>query len=310
MTAPIANPNMPLVPGYDPVNHQSNVAIAVKNIQTDNSVNPPVTYGDLGVDVEVSISPSSNQRVNAQAGDFLDGAIATLGLEADTAITNPASSGTAMAFFKGLVKILADIWDSTNHLFAINVKQIGGVNTQMMTADAVAQANIPEQGLGLATFSNNVDRWRAVTNIADGGGTGAATMGPSLYNESNWDRQRNNTDNIAIFASAAHTTTQTSADQTNYNARGVVVVLDMTVVGTGSVTLEIDGKDPVSGKYYAILTGATVTSNSTNVYTVYPSNTVTANVSASTVLPRTWRVKVTANNANSATYSVGAMLVL
>src|SRR5690349_8386829 len=60
-----------------------------------------------------------------------------------------------------------------------------------------------------------------------------------------------NIDNISLIASAAYTTTQTPADQTNFLGRGVIVVLDMTVVTAGpSVTLEIDGKDPVSGKYY------------------------------------------------------------
>lgn len=131
-----------------------------------------------------------------------------------------------------------------------------------------------------------------------------------LFNGTTFDRQRGNLDNISLIASAAYTTTQTVADQTNYNARGIIVVLDMTVVGTGSVTLEIDMKDPVSGKYVSLLTGAAVTTNSTNVYTVYPGAPATANVSANSPLPRTWRVKVTANNANSATYSVGAMLIV
>lgn len=133
---------------------------------------------------------------------------------------------------------------------------------------------------------------------------------PALYNGASQDRQRGNLDNISVVASASYTTTQTQVDQTNYNHRGIVVVLNMTIVGTGSVTLEIDGKDPVSNTYYPILTGAAVITNSQNVYTIYPGNTVTANVSASTALPRTWRVKVTANNANAATYSVGCMLIV
>src|SRR5487761_2323202 len=119
-----------------------------------------------------------------------------------------------------------------------------------------------------------------------------------------------NQDGIALVASAARTTTQTSADQTNTNGRGVLVVLDVTVIGTGNITLEIDGKDPVSGKYYTILTGAAVSSNSTTVYRVYPGLTAAANATASDVLPRTWRVKVTANNANAVTYSVGAIVML
>lgn len=111
------------------------------------------------------------------------------------------------------------------------------------------------------------------------------------------------------LASGSRNSTQTQADQTNTLYRGIAVILDVTVIGTGNITLEIDAKDSVSGKYYVLLTGAAVSSNSTNVYTVYPSIVNTANVSASNVLPKTWRIKVTANNGNAVTYSVGYNLL-
>lgn len=112
------------------------------------------------------------------------------------------------------------------------------------------------------------------------------------------------------FASAAHTTTQTQADQTNGGAaRGVIVTLDMTLVGTGSVTLTIQGKDSTSGKYYTLLAGAAVITNVTNTYTVFPGAPVTTNVAANAQLPAVWRILVTANNANTATYSVGFCLL-
>jgi hypothetical protein len=161
----------------------------------------------------------------------------------------------------------------------VNLTQLGSIATQMASADGVTATNVIE-------FVN------------------------ALYNGATIDRQRGNLDNIVVLSSAARTTTQTQSDQTNYNHRGIIAVLDMTTVGTGSVTLEIDAKDPVSGKYYAVLTGAAVTTNSTNIYRVYPGLTAAANATANDVLPRTWRIKVTANNANSATYSVGAMLIL
>lgn len=119
----------------------------------------------------------------------------------------------------------------------------------------------------------------------------------------------NNVD-ATLLASSARTITTPSPDQTNSSGRGVIVVLDMSVVGTGSVTLSIQGKDSVSGNYYNLLTGAAVTTNSTNVYIVYPGVTVAANASVSSVLPRTWRVNVVANNANSATYSVSASVIV
>lgn len=133
---------------------------------------------------------------------------------------------------------------------------------------------------------------------------------PSTYNAAStggtWDRVRGNLDQTVGITAAGVTITQTGADQTNYNGRGVTVVLDMTSIGTGNVTLSIQGKDNASGKYYTIFTGAAVSTNSTNVYTVYPGITAAANVSAAAVLPRVWRVVVTANNANATTYTVGA----
>ena len=119
-----------------------------------------------------------------------------------------------------------------------------------------------------------------------------------------------NTDTAALISAVAATVTQTSADQTNFNGRGVKVVLDMTSIGTGSVTIAIQGKDAASGKYYTLLTGAAVIANSTNVYEVYPAIVAVANASANASLPRTWRVIVTANNVNPTTYTVGASIIV
>ena len=66
-----------------------------------------------------------------------------------------------------------------------------------------------------------------------------------------------------------------------------------------------EGKDPVSGNYYTLLAGVAVTTVSTNVYRVGPGLTAAANQVANYRAPRTWRVRVTANNGNSITYSVG-----
>jgi hypothetical protein len=109
-----------------------------------------------------------------------------------------------------------------------------------------------------------------------------------------------------ILASASRTTTQNSPTFAIGDRRFCHVVLDMTVVGTGSVTVSIEGYDKVSGKWYTILAGAAVVANSTNVYKVGPGLPATANVSANDALPGLVRITVTANNANAATYSVGA----
>lgn len=175
-------------------------------------------------------------------------------------------------------------------------------------------------GLGAIAITGSTDAgaWEAAATHLDGATFAASdgvgliaglvgTLVKSLVLDAN--AQLGGTVDVSVLTSGARTTTQTQADQTNAYARGIAVTLDMTVVGTGSVTLAIQGKDAVSGKYVALLTGAAVITNSTNVYRVYPGLTAAANATASDNLWRTWRVVVTANNANSATYSVGAVLL-
>lgn len=158
----------------------------------------------------------------------------------------------------------------------------------------------------LATSSFAVDK--LVANIADLGVV-EKFMDQS---DGSWTRRVSSGGNLdaSLITGTAATTTQTGADQVNFSGSGVKVVLNTTVIGTGSVTVTIQGKDVASGTYYTILAGAAVTTNATTVYTIHPGIASVANVSANDFLPRTWRVLVTANNVNPATYTVGASVVL
>lgn len=115
----------------------------------------------------------------------------------------------------------------------------------------------------------------------------------------------------AILPSAARTTSQSSGALNNNYARGILVVVDVTVnAGTaGSITVTIKGSDPNSSKTWNILASAAITAVGTTVYRVYPGLTAAGNLVASDVLPQRYQIDVTANNANPVTYSVSAMLV-
>jgi hypothetical protein len=165
------------------------------------------------------------------------------------------------------------------------------------------------------------------TALTDPGGSGQASIAsyasgdnqsvpkfmgivPYLLNGAGFsDKQRGNLD-VQLLASAARTTTQTSTDIINYNGRGIKVWLIVTVAGTGSITLAINAKDPGSVAFYPLLTGAAVTTISNNPYTLYPGLTAVANQTVNDILPRTFQIVVTANNANSMTYSVGYSIIL
>lgn len=116
---------------------------------------------------------------------------------------------------------------------------------------------------------------------------------------------------VTVYASEARTATPTAVDRTNTTARGVHVIIDVTAVtATPSVTFAIQGKDAISGKYYAILTSAAITTTGTTVLKIVPGITDAANAAVSDQLPHTWRVVPTHGDADSITYSVAANLVI
>lgn len=104
------------------------------------------------------------------------------------------------------------------------------------------------------------------------------------------------------------TTTQTTQDFRNEWGVGAEIYFNVSAIGTGNVTLTIQGRDATSGAYYTVLTGAAVSSNGLNRYQIFPGGTTTANVSVNDIFPFTWRAVVTANNANPVTYSVGVTI--
>jgi hypothetical protein len=85
------------------------------------------------------------------------------------------------------------------------------------------------------------------------------------------------------------------SDLENTNHRGCVVVVDFTAVSgtTPTCVVTLEGKDPISGKYYTILASASLNSVATTVLRVFPAATAAANLVANDVLPRNFRVKTT-----------------
>ncbi len=129
------------------------------------------------------------------------------------------------------------------------------------------------------------------------------------YNGANVDRARGNIDTAAIITAVGVTTTQNSPDQINFNARGLKLVVNVTAISGGSLVVAIQGKDAASGTYWTLLASVAVSTTGTFTLTLYPGVAVTANVSASDILTRTWRVQVTPTGA-TASYTVGASVIL
>ncbi len=111
---------------------------------------------------------------------------------------------------------------------------------------------------------------------------------------------------VQLFASAQVTgaTARPSTDQVNEFAKGLMLVIDITQIDVATTaTFTVQGKDPVSGKYYTILASAALAAVATTVLRIYPGLTAAANLTVSDFLPSTWRVNVTGTGTN-VTYSL------
>lgn len=202
---------------------------------------------------------------------------------------------------------------------ALIVRVNGSITASIGTAITIADAMAFTSGslVGAVNVGYNgatFDRIRSVGDDADAVATIAlgrlAVDGRSmLFNGATWDRQRGNTE-LTLLASAARTATTASADQTNHNARGLHVGINVTAITTSNLTVTIQGKDPISGTYYTILAGVAITSTGLYLLKVYPGITGVTNASASDLLPRTFRVNCVKGDGSSWTYSVSASLVV
>jgi hypothetical protein len=111
-----------------------------------------------------------------------------------------------------------------------------------------------------------------------------------------------------------HGQRSTRPDLTNFNARGVVVVIDITAGGgAGSLTVKLTGKDTLSGSTSPCSRPGRLAAPGVSTYSfqVFPGSPTVAQVSATPatigkadfLVPRLWRIEVTAADATSYTYS-------
>jgi hypothetical protein len=153
-----------------------------------------------------------------------------------------------------------------------------------------------------------VDRARVGSQGDAFNGAGMLAQHPHEYNGATFDRRRNNSEGT-LLASAARTATTAFANQVNYNAQGVKIIVRVSAIGTGNLTPALRGIDPVSGVEYNLLgTVTAITAAGTYVYEVMPGASGTTSeipLKSSSGLPRTWGGRITSSDGSSWTYSVG-----
>jgi hypothetical protein len=117
--------------------------------------------------------------------------------------------------------------------------------------------------------------------------------------------------NFTALVLAARTTSVNGNDLDNQSGIGATVVIDITAITgtTPTATFTVEGKDEVSGKYYTILASAALNTVATTVLRIYPGLTAAANVTASSIVPKTFRVTCTITGTTPAvTATVGVAL--
>lgn len=110
-----------------------------------------------------------------------------------------------------------------------------------------------------------------------------------------------------MLPSASRTATEVvSADINNPQWRGAHFIINVTAYNASTLTPTIQAKDPVSGTYYSLLVGNSISSTGTTVLKIYPGAATIANGVAADMLPKTFRIKMNASGVTPTTYSVGA----
>lgn len=218
--------------------------------------------------------------------------------------------------------------NATANTETIAADEIGGILYQRVklevgadgTANDVRGANDIDDGtsgIGVVAatgfiYDTTTTKWMIPRSAgADGIATRmVAAAGNIAYNGATWDRQRGNTEGT-LLASASRDTQAISATQTNHNARGVILTLNVTVNPAGGRTLGIDVQivDPVSTTGLTMVAFTASTANSQTVV-VYPGVPVAATNQSPWPLPRSWRVVVTPSDGAAWTYSLGYSLII
>lgn len=140
---------------------------------------------------------------------------------------------------------------------------------------------------------------------------------PEMYNGASWDRVRNNTQGT-LLSSLARTSAGISPVQNNYNARGVLITVNVTAVsGTGGLIPKIQTIDPITGAgvNYSV-DPATITAIGETSYLFYPGSSLTLNSTTNLkavegiAIPKQWQLYMYNVDTSSYTYSVAYQYIL
>lgn len=134
-----------------------------------------------------------------------------------------------------------------------------------------------------------------------------ATYQPGMeFNGETYDRKYGNTEGTLLI-SAARTATANTANQTNYNGDTVTLWLNVTVLNSTGISLNVYGVDPLTGLGSLMnSTAPAITATGLYLFQIGPSTSGGGFKQATSAkVPRTWFAQVYQGDALSNTYSLG-----
>lgn len=112
-----------------------------------------------------------------------------------------------------------------------------------------------------------------------------------------------------VYASVARIASPTAVEFNNPSGTGLLVRINCTAItASPSVVFTIQGYDPAAGGWYDILASAAIVGAGATILRVHPELTAAANTIAKDIVPANWRVSAVHADADSITYSVGAIV--
>ena len=273
-----------------------------------------IVWGSDGTATDVSAS----NPLPVTGSLTVDSEFPAAGALADGA-SNPTTTkvGSHLMVFNGTTWDRAR-GDITNGL-AVDVTRVQGtvtVNSELPSAGALADdaANptVPSVGSFLSVYNGTTwDRAAGIDASVDSISTGAIHNSPVryngtdfsvessasnlgdddagdafgasagvLHNGSSFDFARNNVEGT-LLANSERTATTNSSVQTNYNARGVIVYINVSAVPGGeTLTPILYFDDALSGSDFQVWSGATIANTGITAYAFYPGVTQSLDFSA------------------------------
>lgn len=110
-----------------------------------------------------------------------------------------------------------------------------------------------------------------------------------------------------VFSHTVNSGVTTSADIETTGCANLSAYTKVTNANSGSIVVTLQGKDPVSGDYYTLLAGSSISSATIQRNKVTPTIAASANVAAQDVVPHIIRLSVACSTAD-VTGSVGIEL--